>query len=148
MKALGFLVAFGPLALLAPSTGPQHFSLTASFAPATKAGAPASVAVAFVGRDPDVHINESPAPRLALDAAQKVLVDKQQPPPARVEPYDPETAKYLDLALPVYFPVAIAKDAPKGVSQVAGKVTYFYCSKREGWCRKGTTEVELAVDVK
>jgi hypothetical protein len=30
---------------------------------------------------------------------------------------------------------------------VKGNVTYFYCSKREGWCRKGTSEVTFVVNV-
>ena len=30
---------------------------------------------------------------------------------------------------------------------VKGTVTYFYCSKREGWCRKGTSEVAFTVAV-
>jgi hypothetical protein len=103
------------------------------------------VAVTFVPRDPDVKINEEPEPRLKLDPAQAVLVDKQRPPSGTVKSYDPDTAAYLDLSRPVSFPVALAKGAPKGRRTVTATVTYFYCSKREGWCRKGTTEVEFVV---
>lgn len=132
---------------LALAAGPQHFSLVAKFEPPAKAGANGSIAVTFAGTDPDVHINETPAPRLKLGADQAVLVDKQPPPSEKVQPYDPDTARYLDLALPVYFPVAITKGAPKGAQTVPATVTYFYCSKREGWCRRGTTEVAVTVDV-
>ena len=31
---------------------------------------------------------------------------------------------------------------------MTAKVVYYYCSKREGWCRKGTDDVEFVVDVK
>jgi hypothetical protein len=31
---------------------------------------------------------------------------------------------------------------------VKATVTYFYCSQREGWCRKGTSDVEFPVDVR
>jgi len=51
------------------------------------------------------------------------------------------------LALPLVFPVAIAKGAPKGTQSVAATVTYFYCSKREGWCRKGNSEIAVTVNV-
>ena len=98
-----------------------------------------SVLVTFKALDPDVVVNEQPSPRLALDPAQKVLVDKQ-PPPAKTAPPDPEEGKYLDLSLPVAFPVALADGAAAGTQAIAGKVTYFYCSKREGWCRKGTSD--------
>lgn len=133
------------LALLAlAGGGPKHFDVTASYAPAAKRQG--SVLVTFKALDPDVVVNEQPSPRLALDPAQKVLVDKQ-PPPARTAPPDPADGKYLDLSLPVAFPVALADGAAAGTQAIAGKVTYFYCSKREGWCRKGTSELDLSVKV-
>lgn len=129
--------------LLAP---PQMFTLSASFEPGAKRQG--SVAVQFKATDPDVVVNEHPGPRLALDAAQTVLVNKQ-PPPAKGDAAapDPTDGKYLDLSLPVVFPVELATAAPKGEQAVKGKVTYFFCSKREGWCRKGTTEIEIPVKV-
>jgi hypothetical protein len=135
------------LAFLALAAGPQHFTVAARYEPPAKLGANGSIAVSFTGSDPDVHINETPAPRLRLGADQAVLLDKQTPASEKLEPYDPDTARYLDLALPVYFPVAIAKGAPKGAQTVPVTVTYFYCSKRQGWCRKGTTDVAVTVDV-
>jgi hypothetical protein len=30
---------------------------------------------------------------------------------------------------------------------VKATVTYFYCSKREGWCRKGTAAVDVPLDI-
>lgn len=127
------------------AAAPQHFTVSASFVPAAKPGANAVVSVSFVPRDPDVRINEEPAPRLKLDPEQTVLVDKQPSGAAAVKPYDPETAKYLDLGAPVSFPVALAPGAAKGPHPVKATVVYFYCSKREGWCRKGSTEVEFTV---
>jgi hypothetical protein len=105
------------------------------------------VSVLFSPTDPDVHINEEPAPRLKLDPGQVVLVDRQAEAPARAADFDPEKTRYLDLAKPVRFPAAIATKAPKGKQEVAAKVVYFYCSKREGWCRRGTAEVEFTVEV-
>src|SRR5262245_33319523 len=128
-----FLVALLPAALA--QAGP-HFNVSAAFVPAEAKGADASIAVHFAALDPDVHVNETPAPRLKLDPAQSVLVDKQKPGPSKPEAFDPETAKYLDLSAPVLFPVALSPTAPKGSQAVQVTVTYFYCSKREGWCRK------------
>ena len=140
-------MCLAPLLSLALAAGPQHFSLAARYERPANAGVNASIAVTFTGTDPEIHINETPAPRLKLGADQAVLVDKQPPAPEKIQPYDPDTARYLDLALPVYFPVAIAKGAPRGAQTVPATVTYFYCSKRQGWCRKGTTEVAVTVDV-
>jgi hypothetical protein len=83
---------------------------------------------------------------LKLDAGEAVLADKQGPPP-RFTAYDPENARYLDPAVPVHLPVAVKPTAPRGRHTVKAKVTYFYCSKREGWCRKGTDDVEFPVSV-
>jgi hypothetical protein len=128
------------------SGGPQHFALKAAYEPAAKPGTNGAVAVTFTPLDPDLHVNETPGPRLKLPA-DGVLVDKQPPAPDKLAPYDPESATYLDLALPVYFPVAVAKGAPKGAHHVPVTLTYFYCSKRAGWCRKGTAELSVAVSV-
>jgi len=135
------LLALPVLLLLAP---PRHFDVTAEYQAGAKRQG--GVAVTFKAIDPDVVVNETPGPRLALDPAQTILVDKQPPPKGAHAP-DPGDGKYLDLSLPVVFPVAIAPGATSGAHDVKGKVTYFYCSKREGWCRKGTTEIEVPVPV-
>jgi hypothetical protein len=139
------LVALIPAAALAAT--PRHFEVTAAFAPAKKAAGPAVVAVTFRPLDPDVRVNETPAPRLKLDLAQSVLVDKQAPPSDQVPDYDPLAARYLDTARPVLFPVAIAPAAPKGGHEVKASVVYFYCSTREAWCRRGTVDILIPVDV-
>jgi len=131
--------------LAAPS---RHFEVTAEFVPARRAGTPASVAVTFRALDPDVKVNETPAPRLRLDLAQAVLVDKQAPPSGQVPDYDPLTSRYLDLARPVLFPVEIAPTAPRGAQEVKASVVYFYCSTREAWCRRGTVDVLIPVTVR
>jgi hypothetical protein len=140
----GMWIATLALAALLAGPGPRHFEVTASYTPAARRQG--TVLVTFKALDPDVVVNEQPSPRLALDPAQKVLVDKQ-PPPAKTAPPDPADGKYLDLSLPIAFPVAVSQGVAAGTQAVAGKVTYFYCSKREGWCRKGTSELDLSVKV-
>jgi hypothetical protein len=144
------MIAWGTLALVLAAlqaAAPQHFTVAAAFNAPARAGASGAIKVTFSGRDPEVRINEEPAPRLKLDPDQTVLVDKQPRPPASGPVFDPDKARYLDLALPLSFPVDLAPGAPKGLQPVKGAVTYFYCSKREGWCRKGTAEIEVTVKV-
>lgn len=140
------LVGLVPAAALALSA--RHFDVTAAFIPAKKTAANATVAVTFHALDPDVKVNETPAPRLKLDLAQGVLVDRQAPASSQVPDYDPLTARYLDTAKPVLFPVAIAPTAPKGAQEVKASVVYFYCSTREAWCRRGTVDVLIPVTVR
>ena len=113
--------------------------------PSATQAAPA-VSVSLLPTNPDIHVNETPAPRLKLDAEQKILVH-EAPRRTSVVPVDPANAKYLDPEVPVRFDVAIADGAPQGDHQVKATITYFYCSKRKGWCRKGKQDVELAVRV-
>jgi hypothetical protein len=135
------------LLVAASAARPQHFDVAADFVPPARPGTAGAIAVTFVPRDPDVHINEEPAPRLRLDLEQSALIDKQPAPPKYVPSFDPDTARYLDLKKPVRFPVAFAPSAPKGPQSVKASVVYFYCSQREAWCRRGTADLEVAVTV-
>ena len=129
--------------LLDGSSPPRHFTVTASFNPPRRKG-PAEVAVQFVALDPEVKINEVPAPKLKLEAGPATVVP---PPAAAAKAGAPGAAHYLDLTLPVTFPVAVAPGTERGSHDVKGTVTYFYCSKREGWCRKGTADVAFPIAV-
>jgi hypothetical protein len=145
MKLATAFVLLAPLA--AAAAGPEHFSVTASYAPPAKGQAHGNVAVTFQAKDPDLRINQEPAPRLKLNPTQTVLVD-EQPPPAKANiPFDPTTAKYFDLTFPLLFPAAVDPAAPQGAHNVKATVAFFYCSKREAWCRKGTAEVAFPVGV-
>jgi hypothetical protein len=144
MKRLLLLLLVLPAGLAA---GPRHFDLLASWEPPATAGEGGAIAVFFRALDPDVKLNETPAPRLKLDLMDAVLVDRQPPAPRRVPVYDPLTAKYLDLDEPVRFPVALSPTAPRGSQAVQAEIVYFYCSVREAWCRRGTADVEITVAV-
>ena len=115
-----------------------HFAVSAQFRPGKAAGT-GEVAVTFAPKDPDVKINTTPPPRLKLDEGQKVLAEKTAPRKA-----DAPDEKYLDLTFPVVFPVAVTSPL-QGEQTVKGALTYYYCSHREGWCRKGTADVEIPV---
>jgi hypothetical protein len=136
------------LALLAAAPSARHFDVMATFEPAAKKGGDAAVAVTFQPLDPDVKVNETPAPRLKLDLAQTVLEDRQPTAPAQVPDFDPLTARYLDIRQPVRFKVAVSKAAPAGQHEVRASVVYFYCSTREAWCRRGSVDVLIPVAVR
>jgi hypothetical protein len=146
-KVLPLALVSAALAADAMAASARHFDVLASFTPPKKAGGVGTVAVTFRALEPDLKLNETPAPRLKLDLAQLVLEDKQPPPSGEVPVYDPLTAKYLDLAKPILFPAALLPAAPRGESLVKASVVFFYCSEREDWCRRGTAEVEIPVTV-
>lgn len=122
-------------ALAALDVSASHVDVQAEF---RQGQAGPEVAVTFSPRDHDIKVNRSPAPRLALDTSQKVLSLK----PVKTE----KKEGYLDTTFPVVFPVELAPGA-RGTQPVKGTLTYYYCSKAEGWCRKGTQDVEVPVTV-
>jgi hypothetical protein len=132
------------LALQAPAAL-AHVTVSASYLPpAGEAGA--AIAVTFSPATPDIRVNEDPAPRLKLDPTQQILAEKPVPrrSPAAAAPGQ---ARYLDPILPVTFPVKVDARAARGEHTVKATVTYFYCSKSAGWCRKGTADVGVPVRI-
>jgi hypothetical protein len=140
------LLALPLAALLAVSPSSRHFEVSAGFEPGPNGEG--AVAVTFRPLDPDVKLNETPAPRLRLELTQAVLEDRQPKAEAGIPDYDPATARYLDTQKPVRFKVAVAKSAPRGTHEVKASVVFFYCSVREAWCRRGTAEVLIPVAVR
>ena len=134
--AIVMATALPALEVPPPSPSP-HFDVSARFRPGKTAGS-GEVAVTFAPRDPDVHINANPAPRLKLDTAQKVLGEKAGARPSV------GSEKYVDTTFPVVFPVTVLTPV-RGEQAVKGSLTYYYCSQREGWCRKGSAELEIPV---
>ncbi len=122
--------------------------MIAVFEPAKKAGADAAIAVTFRALDPDLRVNETPAPRLKLDLGQTLLEDRQPQAPQHVPDFDPATARYLDTSQPVRFPVGLSNKAAKGDHEVKASLVYFYCSTREAWCRRGSVELVIPVTVR
>jgi len=145
VKRFLLLLVVVPAVLTAGSN--PHFDLLATFEAPRPPGGDGAVLVTFRALDPDLRLNETPAPRLRLELTETVLLDRQAPAPRSAPAYDPLTAKYLDLAESVRFPVAIAPTAPAGEQTVEAKIVFFYCSVREAWCRRGTTTVDISVTV-
>jgi hypothetical protein len=139
---MGTLIALALAAALG-AEGVSHFEIEAVFEPPEASRSQAAVAVWFSPLDPDVRVNEYPPPRLDLDPEQTLLVESPSRPAEAKPPADPDHPKYLDLSEPVRFPVDWAGSAAPGA--VAADVVFFYCSTREGWCRRGKTRVEFSV---
>jgi hypothetical protein len=125
------------LALLAADAS-SFVSVSASYVPPARKGGDAAISVTLQPLVPDVQVDQEPAPRLTLDPAQQVLVQK----PALKKPAGAQAGRYLG-PLPVYFPVEVR---PGAAGQVTGKVTFFYCSTAEGWCRKGVADVSVRLE--
>jgi hypothetical protein len=139
-------VAVLAAAALAPLGSAKHVDVLATFVAAQGPGQSPAVSVSLVPTEPDIRVNEKPAPRLQLDPDQQVLVYEPRDA-GKIELADPDQARYLDPEVPVRFDVELSEGVPAGSHLVGGKLVYFYCSKRKAWCRKGTERLELTVVV-
>ena len=126
-------LAAAALLVLALGAAESHVGVRAEL---RQGSAGPEVAVTFAPRDHDIKVNRSPAPRLALEPEQKRLSLK----PRKAE----KKEGYLDTTFPVVFPVEVLPGG-RTPATVKGTVTYYYCSKAAGWCRKGTEDVLLSV---
>jgi len=133
----------GALQMTPQAMPSPHFEVSAAYEAPARKGSPAHLVFEFKRKDPDVNVNEDPAPRIKF-AAGAPLVAPPPPKSSGIIP-DPANAHYLDLEKAVRFPVTQAPDAAKGMSKVRTTLSYFYCSKRENWCRKGTADFDLPV---
>lgn len=143
MKHLALCVALLPATVSAGTDA--YFGVEATFRPPLKAKRPGAIEVQFTAKDPAIRINEDPAPRIKLEPGQTALIYKEPAPSSAVPTFTPELATYLDLTRPVSFPVFLGPSAANGTQSVKGIVTFFYCSKKEGWCKKGSSDFEVAV---
>lgn len=139
---LSALLLGGTLQMVSPTIPSQHFDILSAYEAPTKKGAPGAIVFQFMRKDPDVNINEDPAPRLKFAGGSPLVAPVAKSMGA---PPDPSLAHYLDLSKPVRIPVTFAPGAAKGLATVKTTVSYFYCSKRENWCRKGIAEFDLEV---
>jgi hypothetical protein len=138
------------LALAAWPAGAQtrHFEIDARFEPAPEGGGGPVVAFRFAALDPDVNLNEVPAPRLRLEEDQQVLALRPvDPPAAEAVPVSADEPRYHDLSQPLVFPVEVAEGAPEGLHGVSADLVYFYCSTSQGWCRRGSERVTIGVQI-
>ena len=126
--------------LVAPNVKlPQIMTANFSQTSPAKAGRKASVTVSFnvlkdykINREPTITLDVKPINGVKLDAAtiEASPVDKKS-----TDEY------YVDLpTLKVGFTAAKA-----GKYELPGKLTYFWCSKIDGFCAKQTVDVKIPV---
>ena len=137
------LLLSGPLQMTPAAMPSPHFEVSAAFEAPARKGAPASLVFEFKRKDPDVNINEEPAPRVKFAEGAALVAPAPAKGPLAIP--DPANAHYIDLAKPLRIPVTLSPGAAKGMTTVRTTLSYFYCSKRENWCRKGTADFDLDV---
>jgi hypothetical protein len=141
--AMSALLLQGALQMTPQAIPSPHFDVSAAYEAPARKGAAGHIVFEFKKKDPDVNINEDPAPRIKFASGSPLVA----PPPPKSSGDIPDlaNARYIDLSKPLLLPVTVVPGAAKGLSMAKTTLSYFYCSKRENWCRRGTADFDLAV---
>jgi hypothetical protein len=120
---------------------PQVMSAKSSNPAPIKAGRKADVTVSFsvvngykINRDPKVSLALTPVPGVALE--KKAI---------EASPVDPKSKDEYFVDLPVLKVGVTAAKA--GKYELPGKLTYFFCSKTDGFCSKQTVDIKIPLQV-
>ena len=140
MKAVLALFLLGQL--VAPNiTIPQVMSAKFSTAAPIKAGRKADVTVSFNLRN-GYKINREPTITLDLNSVAGVKLDSTS---IEASPVDKKATDEYYVDLPTLKLGVTAAKA--GKYEIPGKLTYFFCSKADGFCSKQTVDVKIPLQV-
>lgn len=140
MKAVLALFLLGQL--VAPNiTIPQVMSAKFSTASPIKAGRKADVTVSFNLRN-GYKINREPTITLDLNSVAGVKLDSTS---IEASPVDKKATDEYYVDLPTLKLGVTAAKA--GKYEIPGKLTYFFCSKADGFCSKQTVDVKIPLQV-
>jgi hypothetical protein len=128
--------------LVAPNvTIPQVMSAKFSTAGPVKVGRKADVTVSFNLRD-GYKINRDPTITLSVVPVSGVKLDKTD---LEASPVDRKSKDEYYVDLPT---LKLAVTAAKaGKYELPGKLTYFFCSKSDGFCARQTVDVKIPLQV-
>ena len=120
---------------------PQVMSAKFSSPPSIKAGRKADVTVSFNVMN-GYKINRDPKVSLALTPVAGVTLEKKA---IEASPTDPKSKDEYFVDLPILKVGVTAAKA--GKYQLPGKLTYFFCSKTDGFCSKQTVDIKIPLQV-
>ncbi len=87
-----------------------------------------------------IHVNTTPNIELKLEKNSLFeIVGKPK--------YSKTDKDYLDISKPVIFTLSAKKELPAGKSVLKGKLNYYYCSDKDGWCNRFTQPVEMTIEI-
>jgi hypothetical protein len=100
-----------------------------------------------------IHINLEPPIKIELLSSKGVTQIKEekkatpQKTDDKLKTVEKKDGEYFDPSKPVLVKFKVGKDIGSGKTEIKAKVTYFYCSDKEGWCSQGRDEVIIPVVV-
>ncbi len=120
----------------------EHVSVSITIKQQTMAGGDSGEVLIKFKPEDKYYINIEPPPSVKLDSNKIVAsVGKIQLPKAK-------KPDYVNTSEPVRLPITLRKDVKKGIHELKGTLTYFFCSGEDGWCSKFKQSFTLKITVK
>lgn len=117
----------------------EHVKLEFAVSAKVSSTVQGTIAMTFNPSD-GIHINTDPAIELVLEKKSPFeLVGKPS--------FKKNDKGYLLSSSPVEFNFKAKNGTAPGKQIVKGKLNYFYCSDKEGWCNRYTQPVEITIVV-
>ncbi|MDP1677159.1 MAG: hypothetical protein Q8L88_09850 [Bacteroidota bacterium] len=87
-----------------------------------------------------IHVNTNPQFELKLEKNSPFeIVGK-----ARFQKNEKE---YLDIKKPLEFSIKAKNGTKTGKQNLKGKLNYFYCSDKDGWCNRFSQKIDVTIEV-
>ncbi len=87
-----------------------------------------------------IHVNTNPLFELKLEKNSPFeIVGKAR--------FQKNEKDYLDINTPVAFSFKVNKGTNVGTQTLKGKLNYFYCSDKDGWCNRFSQPIDVSIEV-
>jgi len=87
-----------------------------------------------------IHVNTNPQFELKLEKNSPFeVIGKTR--------FQKNEKEYLDIKKPVEFSLKAKSGTKAGKQSLKGKLNYFYCSDKDGWCNRFSQAIDLSIEV-
>ncbi len=87
-----------------------------------------------------IHVNTNPLFELKLEKNSVFeIIGKPQ--------FQKNEKDYLDSNIPVEFSFKTKNGTNTGTQKLKGKLNYFYCSDKDGWCNRFSQPIDVIIEV-
>jgi len=136
-----FLLVFS-LSILPFAEKEDFLKIEVSLRPESLSGGGEGKVVLRIKVDEGMKVNPNPSFSIEFAPCESLIFGKEVYTPADlgIEISEEMGEEYLKLDEPFEISFAVKPDANKGQYLLEGKISYFICSKEEGWCLKSSSQ--------
>ncbi len=143
-----FLLVFS-LSILPFAEEEDFMKIEASLGPGSLSGGGEGKVVLRIKVDEGMKVNSNPSFSIEFAPCEALIFGKEVYTPADlgIEVSEEMGEEYLKLDGPFEISFAVKPDANKGQYLLEGKISYFICSKEEGWCLKSNSQFSVSFKI-